>query len=480
MQHNQDIPSLEQRVNTFFQEQCISPSIKPLLVAVSGGPDSICLLHALNGLKKELGLRLQVVHLDHQLRGEASAADAQYVLDLCHELKIPVVIEQRDVKAYQKEHKLSLEEAARDVRYSFFAELAESIGAERVAIGHTLDDHVETILLNLLRGTGTRGLRGLQPVRRSHSTKGRLTIIRPLLQVSRQETAAYCRRHRLHPREDITNRSLTLARNRIRLELLPLLKTYNPDITEALLRTASIAGDDIAFLEKTAARYSKKIVGKQDNVISLNKQPMLKLPVSLQRLVLRQSIENILGTLKDIEARHIEEMLEFLEKPAGKKISLPYGLYFVSEYDRFLLGQGQDSFSPFSPLKEVVKLDLPGSVEMEGWKIDASIVPPQKISNDKFTAYLDADLIKGELTVRSRRPGDRFQPLGMAEEKKVGRFMIDTRIPQLWRDRVPVVCSGKQVVWVVGYRIDGRFKITEKTISAVRIRFYQKRPTIND
>jgi len=460
------------RTRVFLQEHRINASRKPLLVAVSGGPDSVCLLHILNQLKSEFGLRLHVVHLDHKLRGKSSTADAQYVLDLCHELGIPITIEQRDVRSYQKEHKISLEEAARDVRYSFFAEVAESLGAKWIAVGHTRDDHIETILLNLLRGTGTRGLRGLQPIRKWQSANNQLTIIRPLLNMSREETADYCFRHQLQPRIDTTNNSLKLTRNRVRLKLLPLLKTYNPDVIEALLRTARIAGDDIAFLENTARRYAQKLADKHEHIVYVEKRQLLKLPVSLQRLVLRQLIEDMIGTLKDIESRHIEEMIEFLNKPAGKKICLPYGLYFASEYDRFVLGSDIEESFPFPEFTGEYTLKIPGSLNTGGWKINTSLVElPSNISDDKYTAYLDADLIKGELLVRTRRSGDRFQPLGMKEEKKVGQFMIDARIPQGWRDRIPIVCGSDNLIWIVGHRIDERYKVTEKTKNVLRIRF---------
>jgi tRNA(Ile)-lysidine synthase len=428
----------------------------------------------LNQLKAEFGLRLHVVHLDHKLRGKSSTADAQYVLDLCHELGIPITIEQRDVRSYQKEHKISLEEAARDVRYSFFTEIADSIGAKWIAVGHTRDDHIETILLNLLRGTGTRGLRGLLPVRKWHSVNSQLTIIRPLLDMSREETADYSRRHQLQPRIDTTNNSLKFTRNRVRLKLLPLLKTYNPDIIEALLRTARIAGDDISFLEKTARRYIQKLADKHEHTVYVEKQQLLKLPVSLQRLVLRKLIEDMIGTLKDIESRHIEEMVEFLNKPAGKKISLPYGLDFVSEYDRFVLGSDLEESSPFPEFTGEHTLKIPGSSDTGGWKFNSSLIKmTSNISDDKYIAYLDADLIKGELRVRTRSSGDRFQPLGMKEEKKVGQFMIDARIPQRWRDRIPIVCVGDNVIWIVGHRIDDRYKITEKTKNVLRIKFEQ-------
>ncbi|HEX9897213.1 MAG TPA: tRNA lysidine(34) synthetase TilS [Dehalococcoidales bacterium] len=465
-------PTIEQRVEDFLREHHLTNPRKPLLVAVSGGPDSVCLLRVLNTLKKDSGFKLHVAHLDHKLRGNDSVADAQYVLGLCHKLGIPITIEQRNVRTYQKGHKLSLEEAAREVRYGFFAEVAESIGAERVVVGHTLDDHVETLLLNLLRGTGTRGLRGLQPVRHWQTSGKRLTIIRPLMEVSRKETAAYCRRHRLQPRTDATNRSLTPTRNRVRLKLLPLLKSYNPDIIEALLRTARIAGDDIAFLEQTAARYYRKIANRQGEIVVLDKTALLKLPPSIQRLVLRRAIENILGTLKDIEARHIEEMMVLLKKPAGKRINLPYGLSFAVEYDRFLLGRELDKVPALPLLDGQCCLNVPGATEVPGWRIHTDVIEKmESVGDDNLTACFDHDQVIGKLVVRPRRPGDRFQPLGMDEEKKVGRFMIDARVPRLWRTRIPIVCDEEKLLWVVGYRIDERVKVTEKTKRVLRIRF---------
>jgi tRNA(Ile)-lysidine synthase len=292
------------------------------------------------------------------------------------------------------------------------------------------------------------------------------------LDVSREETADYCRRHQLQPRIDITNNSLKFTRNRVRLNLLPLLKTYNPDIIKALLRTARIAGDDIAFLENTARRYAQKLADKHEHTVYVEKRQLLKLPVSLQRLVLRQLIEDMIGTLKDIESRHIEEMIEFLNKPAGKKICLPYGLYFASEYDRFVLGLDIEGSSPFPEFTGEHTLKIPGSLNTGGWKINSSLVElPSNIPDDKYIAYFDADLTKGELQVRTRRPGDRFQPLGMKEGKKVGQFMIDARIPQGWRERVPLVCDPDNVIWIVGNRIDERYKVTEKTKNVLRIRF---------
>jgi len=470
----QKTATLEQTVADFLRGRRVI-SGKPLLVAVSGGPDSVCLLLILNSLRKELGLKLHVAHLDHMLRGKESVGDAQYVLDLCHKLGVPVTIEQRNVRAYAKERRLTLEEAAREVRYAFLADVAESIGATTVVVGHTLDDHAETVLLHIVRGTGTRGLRGLQPLIKRQSNGRSVTIIRPLIGVTRSETAAYCRRHRLQPRADTTNLSKKFLRNRVRLELLPLLETYNPRIVEALLRTARIAADDVELLEKEARRQWRRVARREGDAIILDKALMSKTAPGIQRALLRMALDEILGTLKDIEGRHIEEMLEALTKPAGKSIDLPYGLRFMVEHDRLVLTGEAEKLSPSPPLVGQHTIAVPGLTEIPGWCITTEVLASAKgTGGSLLTEVFDRDHIRGGLVVRPRHSGDRFQPLGMDEEKKVGRFMMDEHIPQAWRSRVPLVCDGDKVLWVVGYRIDERVKVTEATKRVLRMQFERR------
>jgi len=457
----------------FIQENQLVSSQHCLLVAVSGGPDSVCLLHILVKLREELGIRLHVAHLNHQLRGAESKADAHYVSDLAHSLDIPATIEQRDVKAHQAQQHISLEEAAREVRYTFLAQVAKSIGANRGAVGHTADDHIETILMHLIRGTGTRGLRGLQPSRLWQSSGGSLTIIRPLLTVSRRETADYCYNHQLMPRIDASNLSLSPLRNRIRHQLLPLLESYNPQVAEALLRTARIAGDDLAFLDKETDRLWGKIVQEQGNTITLDKERFLELPSALKRYLLRRAIEDLLGNLKDIESRHIEEIINALTKPAGKRLSLPGGLIFSIEYNRYLIGSDQTALSPFPVLDAEFALKLPGETVLPGWRIEATIISREQMTekDEDFTAYFDLDKTGDKLLVRPRQPGDRFQPLGMSQPKKLGEFMIDAKIPSAWRQRIPLVCSPSHILWVVGWRIDERVKVTNTTKQILCLEF---------
>jgi tRNA(Ile)-lysidine synthase len=470
--------SLEQRVLGFIQEHHLVPSEKTLLVAVSGGPDSVCLLHILAALQNKLGVKLHVAHLDHQLRGAESQADAHYVSNLTHQLGIPATIEERDVKSYQARERLSLEEAAREMRYSFLAEVAKSIGTSQVATGHTIDDHIETVLMHLIRGTGTTGLRGLQPITqwRSVQTGDIITVIRPLIQVSREETVDYCHNHDFKPRLDATNLSLLPLRNRIRFQLLPLLMSYNPRVAEALLRTARIAGDDLAFLDTEISRLWDRVARKQDSMIIFDKERLLELPSALQRHLLRTAIGKLLGTLKDIETRHIEGIMAALSRPAGRRISLPEGLIFTIEYDRYLLAPKVAVLSPFPILKGEFPLRALGKTLLPGWHIEAVIINREQVTENEteFTAYLDLDKTGNNLLVRSRQTADRFQPLGLRQPKKLGEFMIDARIPRSWRQRIPIVCSPEQIIWVVGWRIDERVKVKEDTKQVLRLEFKQR------
>lgn len=466
----------EQKVRRFIKQHRLVTGGEKLVVAVSGGPDSVCLLHILWKLQKELDIELHVAHLNHQLRGAESDADAAYVADLAQRLGVPATVESHDVRAYQSQHRLSLEEAAREVRYSFLAQTAAEIGAARVAVGHTADDHVETIIMHLLRGSGTRGLRGLRPVSRRQSGDDSLVILRPLLDLTREETTAYCRRHRLVPRADTSNLSPEPFRNRIRHKLLPELQKYNPQVTEALLRTARIAADDLAFIDKEVARLRDKVTYAEKGSVIIGKKEFTALPSALKRHLLRAAVETLLGNLKDIEAGHIENIMDALDKPAGKAIGLPGGLNFTIEYDRYVLAPDPAALCPFPVLEDETELNIPGRTTIPGWDIEAAVISPSATkgvgdTTEDFTAYFDYEKTGDKLTVRHRRPGDRFQPLGMDRPKKLNEFMIDARIPQAWRRCIPIVCSPELILWAVGYRIDERVKVTGDTKQVLRLKF---------
>jgi len=463
----------EQRVINFIQKHNFFSAGDRLVVAVSGGGDSVCLLHILMRWRKELDVELHVAHLNHQLRDTESDSDASYVSDLARRLDISATIERRDVAAYHGQKGGSSEEAAREMRYSFLAEVAGRIDASKVVVGHTRDDHIETIVMHLLRGAGTTGLCGLQP--RSllpyGENNGQLEVLRPLLELTRQETLDYCQLYNLAPRSDSSNVSPSFLRNRIRLELLPVLRSYNPGIDKALLRLADIAVDDISFIEEQASSLWKELAKEGGGIIYLDMSKTAALPRAMQRQVFRKAVKQLRGNLKDVEADHIEAMMDFLSKPAGKKLCLPDGLTLSTEYGRLVLAPAQASICPLPPLKGISKINIPGETDLPGWRIRADIIQEVVGDDNGLAASFDLDKVGAELMVRRRRPGDRFQPLGMSQTKKLQDFMVDSRIPRSWRDRVPLTCSPKQILWVVGWRIDDRVKVTKNTKNVLRLQF---------
>ncbi|MBM4452510.1 MAG: tRNA lysidine(34) synthetase TilS [Chloroflexi bacterium] len=465
---------LEQRVLAFIQKHDLFSTGQRLVVAVSGGADSVCLLHVLAKNRDKLGVELHVAHLNHRLRGDESDADAAYVLNLAHKLKLPVLVEQRDVAAYQRRHSLSLEEAARNVRYNFLAEVIQDVGAVRAVVGHTRDDHVETILLHLLRGSGVSGLRGLLPRTMLSFSGKRLEVVRPLLEISRQETQEYCQRHKLRPCFDTSNESLLLLRNRIRLELLPILREFNMAIDDALVRLAGIATADVSFVEEQALRSWRKVAKVDKNAIYLDVARLKVQPLALQRQIFKEALARLRGSLEDVEASHIESMLDFLSRPAGKRLSLPDGLTLTTEYDRMVLAPKGISTCTLLPLDGSFKIEVPGETTLPGWRVKADVLDGGvEIAQNDFVATFDFAKTGKELTVRGRKPGDRFQPLGMTQTKKLQDFMVDAKIPVAWRDGVPLVCSPQQILWVVGWRIDDRAKVTSASRQILRLEFHK-------
>lgn len=470
--------SLSQRVLRFIKEHSLIEGPATLVVGVSGGPDSVCLLHILLQIKDELDIRLHIAHLNHLLRGAESDADAEYVSQMAQRLGIPLTMERRDVKAYQAKRCCSLEEAAREVRYAFLSEVAQAIAAAAVAVGHTADDQVETIVMHLIRGTGLSGLRGMQPLAVWRSPNGsQLRVIRPLLETRREETEAYCAFYELAPRWDSSNRSLSYLRNRIRFELIPLLKSYNPNIEAALLRLAQAASADQEFLEQEVSQLWCNIIREQPEGIALDNKAFSSLPHSLKRHLLRSALQRLLGDFSEVKSTHIEAVMKSLAKPAGKRLSLPQGLVFYGDYEHSLLTRG-NAACPFPVLEGEHRLHIPGETIFPGWLVKATLHKrqPEEGAEHGFRACLDYDVAGDELFVRRRKPGDRFQPLGMESPKKLQDFMVDAKIPRNWRERVPVVCSPQQILWVVGWRIDHRARISPQTEHVLCLEFSNLAP----
>jgi len=466
---------LVRRVAEFIEEHRLTVPGQTVLVAVSGGPDSVALLYILFELREGLGIRLHVAHLDHMLRGEEALQDAAYVRQLAEGLGVPATFGRRDVQAHRRERHLSVEDAARQVRYAFLAEVAANVGAQRLAVGHTLNDQVETVLLHLIRGSGLAGISGMQPLGKVQIDNDLvLEVVRPLLSTTRQEVMTFCRSRGLVPREDPSNRFPQFLRNRIRLELMPLLEQFNPNIQRAIAGLAETAADDIAFIEGEEAKHWEKVATTVNGSVALDTAGVRALPMAIRRRVLRHAIQHLRHSLRDIALVHVEDMVSALDKGAGTTVDLPGSLRFTVGYEESWLYRVGAKTCPLAPLEGVHALSVPGETRLDGWEVRARLRDVREgevWSKQGLVADFDFDRIGSDLVVRPRLPGDRFVPLGMQQSKKLQDFMVDVKIPRDWRSRVPIVASHIGPVWVVGWRIDERAKVTSDTRRVLRLEF---------
>ena len=453
----------------------LAHSRQPLVAAVSGGPDSLALLLLLGRLKQPLGLGLHVAHLDHGLRGRESREDARFVERVARDMDLPVTVGREGVEFYRRARGLSLEEAAREARYSFLSRVAAAQGASAVVLGHTGDDQVETILMHLLRGSGLAGFAGMSTIAYWPSTrhKERVALVRPLLDTTKEETAAYCRFREVTPRQDTTNRSMKLTRNRIRLELLPYLREYNPRIREALLRLSGSAAQDLAYLLEAAGQAEEKLAVATSDGVKVERAGFADLRPALKRHLLRLIYQELTGSTTGLEQNHLESMVKLSQGRTGRWMALPGRLTFSVGYDWLRLATGAGGAPSSPPIAGEHTLSIPGDTLVPGWSVSARLLPGngRPPTGDARRVDLDAMSAGRRLYVRGRRPGDRITPLGMTGSKKLQDFMVDAKIPQEERDLAPLVVSEEGVVWVVGHRIAHWARVREDTPEILRLEF---------
>ncbi|MCL4464610.1 MAG: tRNA lysidine(34) synthetase TilS [Chloroflexi bacterium] len=456
-----------------------------LVVAVSGGPDSVALLHALRQLAPERGFSLHVAHLNHQLRGEESNEDARFVAELADAWGLPVTTETADVLAYRRQRGLSLEAAARALRYSFLGRLVARLGAVGVTVGHTADDQVETVLLHLVRGSGLAGLRGMPVVQRLSlprgdalaGTSGSLVILRPLLSVTRPEVDAYLRQHGLAFREDISNSDLALARNRVRHRVLPELELLNPAFRQTLVRTARLLRDDHEALERAAELAWPGLAGVGQGEVSLVLAGLVAQPIALQRLLVRRAVTELAGDLLDLDARHVDAALRLaVTGRTGAVVCLPEGLRAVRGYGTITLRLGLPEAR--SMPEEPVALRLPGMTSVQGWQVVARLVErPCQESRGALHADLDLTRLGGAVVVRRRQPGDRLCLGRGGGSKKLQDIFVDNKVPRERRDAVPVVAGLHGAVWAVGQALDQAARASAETSHVLCLVFWEGETT---
>jgi len=441
----------------------LSPRAK-VIVAVSGGADSIALLFALSQLRSVYNLTLIVAHVNHQLRGDEAERDALFVEQQAARLGLPFYQTSVDVKALQRRLKTSLQQAARQVRYQFFQVLCQTLGATRVALGHTADDQAETFLMRLLHGGGPAGLAGIPAVR--------LPFIRPLITVSRHTIHAYLQAESLPWVEDCSNAHLVYLRNRVRLDLLPKLQQYNPQIVRRLNELADMLRAESQVLEPQVDEWLVQTLEWQgSNRAAIRWGRFGAAPLAIQRRLLRRVIEALSSSSASVSFRHVEGLRQFIiAESRRRRCVLPGHLHAERHRDTVLLWNTRR----VPEVPSALTLSVPGEVDI--LELDIRLIADIVDNPHSFAgmspqwALLDFERTTCPLQVRFRQPGDTFYPLGAPGSKKLQDFFIDSRIPRAERSSIPLVVSNREIVWVVGYRIAEPFKLRPETKRVLRLR----------
>lgn len=440
-----------------------------VVVAVSGGPDSVALLHVLYLLRSELDLSLHVAHLNHMFRGAEAEADALFVAGLADRYGLPATVESYNVPAYRAEKRLSGQEAAREVRYRFLKETADRVGASRIALAHQADDQAETILLNFLRGAGVAGLKGILPVREG-------LYIRPLLNIRRHEIEHYCAGRNLLYRRDPSNLKPVYTRNKIRLKLMPLLeREYNPGLVPNLLRLGEICREEDICLEELAERsFQEALVEAAEGLVILRLSVLEETPPALRRRLLRRAWQVLTGDRQNLSFEHTESILGLLAGGAtGSRVVLPGNAAAVRAYHNLeLTTRGESREVPYF----IYSLQVPGATYIPelgrtiladlvdaGPDLEPGCLPPEE-------ALLDYAKLPPRIFVRRRREGDVFQPYGQASAVKLKDFLIKQKVPRAMRDRIPLVSTQDEIIWAGGLRTGEKWKVDKGTTKVLHLK----------
>lgn len=451
-----------------------------VVVGVSAGPDSMALLHLLLGLNRldDWDLDLHIAHLNHQLRGGDADADAAFVQAAADSHSIPCTIEKRDVAKLSEAESVGVEEISRRERYAFFERVCLQTGAKVVAVGHHADDHAETVLQRIVRGTGLRGLSGI-PRSRPLSPNSSVRLIRPLLRMTRASLRAYLSDDGIAFREDRSNDSLEPTRNRIRNVILPQIEeSINPQVRDALVRLAEQAHWVSEYLGETVQRtFESLIISHTDQMLVLNVDALSRKSRIVQTELIRLGYRTFGLGEQDLSFTHLSAALELVaDSASGKQLQFPQGMTLEKRYHHLLFSLPSDE--PREEIAAEIAVHLPGRtlLPIRRLQIDCSIVavkpeevPRMRRAGKPLEEYVDLDAVRPPLVVRKRRPGDRFCPLGAPGSKRISDFLSDAKVDQKDRDRVAVLCDQLGPIWIIGHRIDDRVKLTELTRQALHV-----------
>lgn len=454
------------KVMSYIKDNNLIKSGDKVLVALSGGPDSVCLLNILYNLKAELNIEVGAAHLNHLLRDKDAFEDEEYVKTLCKSLDIPCFVKRVDINKYSKDKKMSSEMAGREARYNFFDDIVKDEGYTKIATAHNANDQAETILFRLMRGSGIEGLCGIK-VRRDK-------IIRPILCLSRKEVEEYIEINNLKPRIDKTNFEKIYNRNKIRLDMIPYIKeNFNEDIIQTLNRMSVLLQKDNEFIENSARSFYEKHCIEQSDYFIIKKE-MFDNKEAVVTRVIRYALTNFSKTHYDFEMKHIYEICNLAKNNSGKTIDLPNKIYAENIYGDIYIKE-RININNIDVKQEIVvnKNEINGKkIFFDNENIEFSLLKNDSnldLNQNNLIKYFDFDKINDSISLRKRKNGDKIIPLGMKGSKKIKDLFIDMKVPKEERDCIPLLCFDENISWIVGIRVSEEYKITNKTKNILRV-----------
>lgn len=469
-----------QKMMTFIKENKMIDSGDHVICACSGGADSVCLLLLLNAYRKQFDFSLSAIHVEHGIRGEESLNDQKFVEDLCKRLQIPLYICPVDVLAYAKKKKLGTEEAARILRYEQFRKYGDKAHT-KIALAHHMEDQAETILFQMIRGSGLPGLSGISPVRMEES----VCYIRPLLHFSRTEIEAFLKLEHQDFCMDASNLDETYSRNKIRNSLLPLLSGLNTQAVLHINSSAKKIEEAYDFILTSTKESYKSLVKEEEECLSIVATDLLQLHPAVKSELVRQMIFKMAGRQKDISAVHVEDVLSLAEKQSGKEVMLPYNLLAYMEHGRLVLCKKKTKTPAtdvcFAVTEDILKTCENTSQEQILWQGESgerllgrliyTSKPMEEIEKKSYTKQFDYDKIKIGFFVRGRRPGDYFVIGDEQHHKKLSDYLINEKVPAKERDLLLFLAIDSEIIWMIGGRVSESFKVTMQTKRIIEIQY---------
>lgn len=461
---------MHKKVLSYIKDNDLIQSGDKILVALSGGPDSICLLNILFELKEELNINIAAAHLNHLLRGEDAFQDEEYVINICNSMEIQCFVKRVDINSYSKEHKLSSEMAGRNVRYDFFEEVLKREGFNKVATAHNANDQAETILFRLMRGTGLEGIGGIKVSRDNK-------IIRPVLCLTREEVEEYINLKNLSPRIDKTNFEKIYNRNKIRLDILPYMKeNFNKDIIQTLNRMSLIIQKDNQFLESLSLSFYNKYCIEYNDYFIIKKE-IFKEEEPIANRVLRHAVVKYSKSNYDFEMKHIYKILKLAQGASGKVVDLPNGIYAENIYGDIYIKNKIRKLKINNAKEEIIinKDNINKNiVEFYNYTIEFFVIDNFKesdirLNESNLIKYFDFDEINNDISIRNRKDGDKIIPLGMSGQKKLKDIFINMKIPKEERDNIPIICFDQKIACIVGIRTSEEYKLTSKSKNILKV-----------